>query len=120
MGKNHAGNPYHSGSIRCLLGQDAAHPEAAANNHREPSRAPHRLRAEHHGAPHLDHHRAVQLCHRRQPSLHYEHGVFTTDTSTGTVTGPDWHVMLEHAFARAWPISEARGEPLRSGGSAPR
>jgi len=52
--------------------------------------------------------------------LHYEHGVFTTDTSTGTVTGPDWHVMLEHAFARAWPISEARGEPLRSGGSAPR
>jgi hypothetical protein len=35
------------------------------------------------------------------PSLHYDHGTFTTDTSTGTVTGPDWHVVLEHAFARA-------------------
>lgn len=35
------------------------------------------------------------------PSLHYEHGIFTTDTSTGIVSDPDWHVVLEHAFARA-------------------
>lgn len=35
------------------------------------------------------------------PSVHYEHGIFTTDTLTGVVSASDWRVVLELAFSCA-------------------
>lgn len=37
VGEDHTGNPYHSEWFRCLVGHDAAHPEAAADDHCQPS-----------------------------------------------------------------------------------
>lgn len=82
---------------------DVAHVEAAADNHCQPSRGSHRLRAEHDSAPHRtwtfsEHIDSVIVGH---PSVHYEHGIFTTDTLTGVVSASDWRVVLELACSRA-------------------
>lgn len=80
---------------------DVVHVEAAADNHCQPSRGSYRLRAEHDSAPHLDLQRAHRFRHRQPPSVHYEHGIFTTDTSTDVVSASDWRVVLELAFSHA-------------------